>query len=83
MEEVAPELIANEPYIRFHEFADFSINFMLYMRVNEFFDQRLARHLFIKKLHKRYHKERITIPFPVRDVYVQGNGSKNGAMTLE
>ncbi|MGH8000108.1 MAG: mechanosensitive ion channel family protein [Brasilonema sp.] len=83
MKEVAPELIANEPYIRFHEFADFSINFMLYMRVNEFFDQRLARHLFIKKLHKCYQKERITIPFPARDVYVQGNGSQNGAMTLE
>ncbi|MBW4632526.1 MAG: mechanosensitive ion channel family protein [Iphinoe sp. HA4291-MV1] len=76
MEEIAPELIANEPYIRFSEFADSSINFTLYMRVNEFFDQRLARHLFIKKLHKRYQKEGITIPFPIRDVYVQGNGSQ-------
>ncbi|NMG10258.1 mechanosensitive ion channel family protein [Brasilonema sp. UFV-L1] len=83
MQEIAPELIANEPYIRFHEFADFSINFMLYMRVNEFFDQRLARHLLIKKLHKRYQKERITIPFPIRDVYVQDHESRNGAMTLE
>ncbi|MBW4597983.1 MAG: mechanosensitive ion channel family protein [Brasilonema angustatum HA4187-MV1] len=83
MEEIAPELTANEPYIRFNEFADYSINFTLYMRVNEFFDQRLARHLFVKKLHKRYQKEGITIPFPVRNVHVQGNGSQNGAMTLE
>ncbi|KAB8334239.1 mechanosensitive ion channel family protein [Scytonema tolypothrichoides VB-61278] len=83
MEEIAPELIANAPYIRFNEFADFSINFTLYMRVNEFFDQRLARHLLVKKLHKSYQKEGITIPFPVRDVYLQGNGSQNGAMTLE
>lgn len=83
MQEIAPELIANEPYIRFQEFADFSINFTLYMRVNEFFDQRMARHLFIKKLHKRYQAEGIKIPFPTRDIYVQGNGSTNGAMTLE
>ncbi|KAB8317930.1 mechanosensitive ion channel family protein [Tolypothrix campylonemoides VB511288] len=83
MQEIAPELIANEPYIRFHEFADFSINFTLYMRVNEFFDQRMARHLFIKKLHKRYQKEGIKIPFPIRDIYVQDNASRNGAMKLE
>ncbi|WP_460204093.1 mechanosensitive ion channel family protein [Scytonema sp. NUACC21] len=81
MQEVAPELIGNEPYIRFENFADFSINFTLYMRVSEFFDQRIARHLFIKKLHKRYQKEGIKIPFPVRDVYVQGNG--NGVLKLK
>ncbi|MUH01455.1 mechanosensitive ion channel [Scytonema sp. UIC 10036] len=73
MQEVAPELMSNEPYLRFEEFADFSINFTLYMRVSEFFDQRIARHLFVKKLHKRYQKEGIKIPFPVRDVYVQKN----------
>lgn len=83
MQEIAPELIANEPYIRFNEFADFSINFTLYMRVNEFFDQRMAKHLFIKKLHKRYQKEGIKIPFPIRDIYLQGDGSQNGAMTLQ
>ncbi|ARV59904.1 mechanosensitive ion channel protein MscS [Nostocales cyanobacterium HT-58-2] len=83
MQEIAPELVANEPYIRFHEFADFSINFTLYMRVNEFFDQRMARHLFVKKLHKCYQEEGIKIPFPVRDIYVQGDGSKNGVMRLE
>ncbi len=77
MQEIAPELIANEPYIRFHSFADFSINFTLYMRVNEFFDQRIGKHLFVKKLHKRYQQEGIKIPFPIRDIYVQNNGSKN------
>ena len=53
------------------------------MRVNEFFDQRIAKHLLIKKLHKRYQKEGIKIPFPIRDVYVQGDGTQNGAMTLQ
>jgi small-conductance mechanosensitive channel len=57
MAEIAPELIENEPIIRFHTFNDFSIDFKLSMRVNEYFDQRIARHLLIKKLHKRYQQE--------------------------
>lgn len=71
MQEIAPELIQNEPYMRFYNFGDFSIDFTLYMRVNEFFDQRIGKHIFIKKLHKRYQQEKIQIPFPTRDVYIQ------------
>ena len=70
MREIAPELIANEPYMRFHTFNAYSIDFTLYMRVSEFFDQRIGKHLFVKKLHKRYQREGIQIPFPVRDIYV-------------
>ncbi|ULP73464.1 Small-conductance mechanosensitive channel [Nodularia sphaerocarpa UHCC 0038] len=77
MEEIAPELMNIEPNIRFHTFNDFSIDFKLYMRVNEYFDQRIARHLFIKKLHKRYQQEGIQIPFPIREVYVQNNGAES------
>jgi small-conductance mechanosensitive channel len=82
MQEVAPELVQNEPYIRFNSFGDYSINFTLYMRVNEFFDQRLAKHLFVKRLHKIYQQEGIKIPFPVRDIYVQKDVSENGASKL-
>ncbi|AFZ58993.1 mechanosensitive ion channel family protein [Anabaena cylindrica FACHB-243] len=70
MKEIAPELLQNEPYMRFHTFNDFSIDFTLYMRVSEFFDQRIGKHLFVKKLHKRYQLEGIQIPFPVRNVYM-------------
>ncbi|MBE9007507.1 mechanosensitive ion channel family protein [Fortiea sp. LEGE XX443] len=73
MREIAPELIANEPYIRFHTFGDFSIDFTLYMRVSEYFDQRIGKHLFVKKLHKRYQELGISIPFPIRDIYIQNN----------
>ncbi|MBD2597762.1 mechanosensitive ion channel family protein [Nostoc spongiaeforme FACHB-130] len=73
MREIAPELIANEPYIRFHTFNDFSIDFTLYMRVSEYFDQRMGKHLFVKKLHKRYQESGISIPFPIRDIYVHNN----------
>ncbi|MBD2517651.1 mechanosensitive ion channel family protein [Nostoc sp. FACHB-973] len=77
MQEIAPKLIANEPYIRFHTFGDFSIDFTLYMRVSEFFDQRIGKHIFIKKLHKRYQEAGISIPFPIREVYVQNNSQEN------
>ncbi|MBO3459720.1 mechanosensitive ion channel family protein [Aetokthonos hydrillicola Thurmond2011] len=83
MKEIAPELLENQPYIRFETFGDSSINFTLYMAINEFFDQRIARHLFIKKLHKRYQKEGIKIPFPIRDVYLQNNGNSNRALKAE
>ncbi|MCC5637972.1 mechanosensitive ion channel family protein [Nostoc sp. CHAB 5844] len=71
MREIAPELIENEPYIRFHTFGDFSIDFTLYMRVSEYFDQRMGKHLFVKKLHKRYQELGILIPFPIRELYIQ------------
>ncbi|WP_026104163.1 mechanosensitive ion channel family protein [Anabaena sp. PCC 7108] len=74
MAEIAPELVENQPYMRFHTFNDFSIDFTLYMRVSEFFDQRIGKHLFVKKLHKRYQKEGIEIPFPIRDIYMSEKG---------
>ncbi|MBD2770833.1 mechanosensitive ion channel family protein [Iningainema tapete] len=83
MQEIAPQLIKNEPFIRFQKFNDFSIDFTVYIRVNEFFDLRMARHIFIKKLHKRYQMEGIKIPFPTRDIYLQNNGKKNGVLNLE
>ncbi len=82
MQEIAPNLITNEPYIRFHTFNDFSIDFTLYMVVNEYFDQRIGKHLFVKKLHQRYNQENISIPFPIRDVYMNNNldTNANGAI---
>jgi small-conductance mechanosensitive channel len=81
VQEVAPELIENVPFVRFQNFGDFSIDFKVYIRVNEFFDQRLARHIFIKKLHRRFQKEGIKIPFPVRELYDMSNtNNKNGSV---
>lgn len=57
-----------EPFIRYHTFADFSINFSVILRGKEFVDNYLIKHVFIKKLHKRYAKEGITIPYPIRAI---------------
>jgi len=53
-----------EPIIRFTEFAEYSINFVTVVQVNEFTDQFLFRHHFIKQLLVEYRKEQIDIPFP-------------------
>lgn len=60
-----------EPFIRYHTFSDYSINFTVIMRVKEYVDKFLVTHEFIKRLHKRYKQEGIEIPFPIRTVYMQ------------
>lgn len=49
-----------------HTFADSSVNFTVVLRAAEFVDQYLIKHEFIKRLHARFDRERITIPFPIR-----------------
>lgn len=57
-----------KPFIRYHTFADFSINFSVILRCQEFVDNYLIKHEFIKALHKRYATEGISIPYPIRAV---------------
>ena len=61
-----------DPFIRYHTFDDFSINFTVILRINEFVDQYLVTHEFIKALHRRYKQEGIVIPFPIRTVEMKG-----------
>ncbi len=60
-----------EPYIRYHTFSDFSINFNVILRAKEFAEQFIVKHELIKRLHKRYQTEGIEIPFPIRTVYLK------------
>ncbi len=82
--EVAREVMQNvpggipefEPFVRYHEFKEFEISFITFLRVKEFFDQRLVKHEFIKRLHKRYREESIEIPYPSRNLYLKENFHK-------
>ncbi|MDL1956411.1 MAG: mechanosensitive ion channel family protein [Candidatus Desulfofervidus auxilii] len=60
-----------EPFIRYHTFDDFSINFTVILRAKEFVDQYLVKHEFVKRLKKRYDEEGIEIPFPIRTVFLE------------
>ncbi|MDJ0747145.1 MAG: mechanosensitive ion channel, partial [Xenococcaceae cyanobacterium MO_167.B27] len=71
--EVARETITNitggvpesNPFIRYYQFDYFRINFIVYIRIQEFYDSLLIRHEFIKRLHQRYRQENIAIPLAV------------------
>lgn len=53
---------AFEPFVRFHTFGDPGIDFSVILRGQEFVDQYLIKHEFVKRLHKRFSAEGITIP---------------------
>lgn len=57
-----------DPFIRFHTFNDFSIDYTVILRVREFTDQYKLRHEFVKRLHRRFGEEGIVIPFPIRTI---------------
>lgn len=75
MKEVTGGVAAFEPFIRYHTFADSSINFTVILRAKEFVDQYLVKHEFIKRLHERYAKEGIVIPYPIRAINYTQEGA--------
>jgi small-conductance mechanosensitive channel len=68
MTEVAGGVPDFDPFIRYHTFADSSVNFTVILRAQEFVDQYLVKHEFIKRLHARFAGEGIVIPFPIRTI---------------
>ncbi|MEU8779142.1 mechanosensitive ion channel family protein [Streptomyces sp. NPDC048606] len=58
----------HEAAVRFHTFADSRIGFTVILGVGEFSDQYRIKHEFIKRLHRRYRAEGISIPAPTRTV---------------
>lgn len=74
MMEVQGGVVDFQPFIRYHTFGDSSINFTVILRAREFVDQYLIKHEFIKRLHARFNREGITIPFPIRTVVPRESG---------
>lgn len=66
MQEVTGGIPEFDPFIRYHTFADSSINFTVILRGKEYVDQYLIKHEFVKRLHARYDQEGIVIPWPIR-----------------
>ncbi|MEP7255704.1 MAG: mechanosensitive ion channel family protein [Ferruginibacter sp.] len=60
-----------EPVIRIYAFGESRINMRAILRVTEYSYQFVVRHEFIKKLHRRYQQEGISIPFPIHTVLMK------------
>jgi len=69
MREVPGGVPEYEPFIRFHTFADSTIDFTVYLRVKSFPDQYIIKHEFVKRLNRRFDESGIEIPFPIRTLY--------------
>jgi len=77
MREVPGAAAGFAPFIRYHTFADSSINFSVILRAKEFADQFVLRHEFIKRIHRRFAAEGIVIPYPIRALnYEQEKGAQ-------
>ena len=60
-----------EPRVRVREFADSSVNFQLLVWVRDPSEKGLQTHNLLKAIYTNFAQEKITIPFPQRDVHIQ------------
>lgn len=68
LEEVEGGVPDFEPFIRYGGFGESSIDFNVILRVSEPTAQYLVTHEFVKRLHERFGREGIEIPFPIRTI---------------
>ncbi len=68
-ERLAEAVKGYDPILRYREFGDSSINFVVVLKALTTEAVFLLRHEFIKRIKKRYDEEGIEIPFPQRDVW--------------
>lgn len=76
MRSVPGGMATETPVIRYRGFGESSIDFTVILWAQEFGDQYLLRHEFIKQLHRRYRAENIEIPFPIRTVQIKSGEDK-------
>ena len=69
MDEVEGGVPKSQPMVTFINFGESSIDFRISMRAKDYSGKYAVTHALIKRLHKRYKKEGIEIPFPIRTIY--------------
>ena len=68
------------PSVRYRGIGTSSIDFSVSLSGKEFVDQYLIKHEFIKRVHRRFEKEGIVIPYPITAVnYEQEKRAEGGA----
>ncbi|MBL8693459.1 MAG: mechanosensitive ion channel family protein [Planctomycetes bacterium] len=71
MKELPQGVATHKPVVRFHTFADSSVNYRVMLRAKGADVQGIVVHEFIKRLKSRFDREGIEIPFPQRVVHQQ------------
>lgn len=71
-DEIAGLLAEPAPFVRFIPgFGESTLDFTLICQVAEFTDQYLAQHELRKRIFRRFRKEGVEIPFPIRTIYMK------------
>ena len=65
-----------EPLVRYTDFGDSSINFVVILPSSLFDNQSIIKHEFIKALTDRYRAEGIDIPYPIQTIIQESEESK-------
>ena len=66
LQEVSGGTKTFKPFMRYHTFGEYSIQYTVILRVDEFVDNYFVKHEFVKRLHRRFAQEGIVIPYPIR-----------------
>ncbi len=88
--EVAKEILKShkwgiadyDTFVIFTGFDNSSINLTVMLRAQEYFNRFFIRSEFIKALHKRYAEEGIVIPYPIRALNLDQEGSDNSLTSI-
>ncbi len=71
MQQASPDCVQDfEPFIRFQQFGESSIDLKAFLKAKTFGSQFLIKHELMKRIQKRYAEEGINIPYPVRNVFI-------------
>lgn len=81
MDEVQGGVKDTETLVRFHTFGDSSIGFTVILRTDEFGDQFRLKHEFVKRLHRRFAKEHIEMPYPRRQLILPDGEGAHGLLS--
>lgn len=69
VQQTVPEAHAGfVPTLRYKQFGESSVNFMMVLKARSYPDRWAVIHEFLKRLHKRFGTEGIEIPYPVRAI---------------
>ncbi|NDU74715.1 mechanosensitive ion channel [Actinomadura sp. DSM 109109] len=81
MSEVQGGVKDAETLVRFHTFGDSSIGFTVILRTDEFGEQFRVKHEFVKRLHRRFAKEGIEMPYPRRQLILPDGEGVHGLVS--
>ena len=70
--EVEGAVPAHEPHVRYQGFADSAIRLVVILRARSYPDRVTLTHEFLKRLKRRFERERIEVPYPQRVVRTIG-----------